>query len=124
MPHGLGHLLGLDTHDVGGYLPNNPTRPERPGLKHIRTARVLEPGMIITVEPGCYFNRHLLEPALEDPDLSDFFIKDRIKPLLETFGGVRLEDNVLVTDIGVETLTKVPRTIKEVEAVMAGDPWP
>lgn len=54
-PHGLGHLLGLDVHDVGGYLPGHPGRPTQPGLRKLRTARQLMAGMVITVEPGCYF---------------------------------------------------------------------
>ncbi|PNH05967.1 Xaa-Pro dipeptidase [Tetrabaena socialis] len=65
MPHGLGHFLGLDTHDVGGYPPGGPARPARPGFSRLRTARLLAAGMVITVEPGCYFNPALLLPALE-----------------------------------------------------------
>jgi len=49
MPHGLGHLIGLDTHDVGGYLPGNPPRSEKPGLSKLRTARKIEAGMVLTV---------------------------------------------------------------------------
>lgn len=55
-PHGLGHLLGLDVHDVGGYLEGTPSRPAEPGLNRLRTARVLEKGMVLTIEPGCYFS--------------------------------------------------------------------
>ena len=64
-PTGLGHFLGLNTHDVGGYPPAGPARSARPGFSRLRTARLLQPGMVITVEPGCYFNPVLLLPALE-----------------------------------------------------------
>lgn len=59
-PHGLGHLLGIDVHDVGGYLEGHPDRPSKPGIKALRTARNLEIGMALTVEPGCYF----IEPVI------------------------------------------------------------
>lgn len=55
-PHGLGHLLGLDVHDVGGYLKNTPARLSSPqGIERLRTARLVEPRLILTIEPGCYF---------------------------------------------------------------------
>ena len=55
MPHGLGHLIGLDVHDVGGYLRDCPARPESYGFSRLRTARALEENMLLTIEPGCYF---------------------------------------------------------------------
>lgn len=57
MPHGLGHLLGCDVHDVGGYLDGHPPRPTECGFNRLRTARTIEAGMVLTVEPGCYFNQ-------------------------------------------------------------------
>ncbi|XVF88690.1 hypothetical protein PTKIN_Ptkin19aG0070500 [Pterospermum kingtungense] len=122
MPHGLGHFLGIDTHDPGGY-PKGVERPKEPGLKSLRTTRQLQEGMVITVEPGCYFIDALLVPAMENAKTSKFFnreILDRFK----NFGGVRIESDVLVTANGSKNMTKVPRETWEIEAVMAGRPWP
>lgn len=60
-PHGLGHLLGLDVHDAGGYTKGTPPRIMKPGLKNLRTGRVLEKNLILTVEPGVYFRDFLLD---------------------------------------------------------------
>eukprot|EP00798_Chlamydomonas_sp_ICE-L_P003377 gene3377-13413_t len=121
-PPGLGHLLGLDVHDVGGYPPGGAARDPRPGFNKLRTARILEVGMVVTVEPGCYFNPALLLPALEDPAQSRFFVKDVVVSVLN-LGGVRMEDNLVVTEDGSESLTHVPRSIPDVERVMAGGRW-
>eukprot|EP01126_Amoeba_proteus_P065736 TRINITY_DN93_c0_g2_i1.p1 TRINITY_DN93_c0_g2~~TRINITY_DN93_c0_g2_i1.p1 ORF type:complete len:278 (+),score=73.78 TRINITY_DN93_c0_g2_i1:790-1623(+) len=119
MPHGLGHLLGLTTHDVGGYL-DGIQRSTEPGLKSLRCGRTLLEGMVITVEPGVYFNRSVLEPAFSRPNQAQFMNVEKIKKMF-AFGGVRIEDDVLVTATGIENLSAgVPRSIDEIEAWIAG----
>lgn len=85
MPHGLGHFLGIDTHDVGGYPPGL-TRPNLAGFSSLRTARVLKSGMYITVEPGCYFIGALLDKALQDPVQSKYLVPEKIEHFRK-FGG-------------------------------------
>eukprot|EP00850_Spirogloea_muscicola_P016680 SM000137S00458 [mRNA] locus=s137:229545:242969:+ [translate_table: standard] len=121
MPHGLGHFMGLDTHDVGGY-PKGTVQIEKPGLRSLRTVRCLEEGMVLTVEPGCYFISAILEPSMANPSLMHFFTSALAR--LRGIGGVRLEDDVIVTSEGIENMTQCPREIADVEAVMAGAPWP
>lgn len=122
MPHGLGHLLGIDTHDPGGY-PKGLERPKEPGLSSLRTARELKEHMVITVEPGCYFISALLIPAMESSETSRFFSADAIRRFMD-FGGVRIESDVYVTSTGCKNMTNVPRETWEIEAVMAGAKWP
>ncbi|KAJ1408142.1 Peptidase M24 [Sesbania bispinosa] len=122
MPHGLGHFLGIDTHDPGGYLMGLERRKE-PGLKSLRTIRQLQEGMVITVEPGCYFIDALLLPAMNNPETSKF-LNQEVVNRFKDFGGVRIESDVLVTAAGCYNMTKCPREIREIEAVMAGAPWP
>ncbi|XP_042895505.1 xaa-Pro dipeptidase [Parasteatoda tepidariorum] len=118
MPHGLGHFMGIDTHDVGGYLEGSPPRPAEDGLKSLRTARDLAAGMVITVEPGIYFIDCLLDKALNDPKLAKFLVPDVIEKF-RGFGGVRIEDDIVITEDGMELMTDVPRTVEEIEALMA-----
>ncbi len=87
MPHGLGHFLGIDTHDVGGYLDHCPPRSTLPGLKSLRTARVLDENMVLTIEPGVYFIDALLDKALQNPTVKDFFVPEAIARF-RNFGGV------------------------------------
>uniref|UniRef100_A0A8D1R966 Xaa-Pro dipeptidase n=1 Tax=Sus scrofa TaxID=9823 RepID=A0A8D1R966_PIG len=118
MPHGLGHFLGIDVHDVGGY-PEGVERIDEPGLRSLRTARHLQAGMVLTVEPGIYFIDHLLDEALADPARACFFNREVLQRF-RGFGGVRIEEDVVVTNSGMELLTCVPRTVEEIEACMAG----
>eukprot|EP00555_Chaetoceros_dichaeta_P001760 CAMPEP_0198277132 /NCGR_PEP_ID=MMETSP1447-20131203/65684_1 /TAXON_ID=420782 /ORGANISM="Chaetoceros dichaeta, Strain CCMP1751" /LENGTH=309 /DNA_ID=CAMNT_0043972129 /DNA_START=638 /DNA_END=1567 /DNA_ORIENTATION=- len=125
MPHGLGHLIGVDTHDVGGYLEGRtPERSELPGLKSLRTARILEKDMTITVEPGCYFIKHLMDEALHVDSPLKSYLSEEIMEQYHGFGGVRIEDVVAVTEDGCDNYTICPRTIEEVEHVKAGGKWP
>mmetsp|Transcript_20378 Transcript_20378/g.33726 ORF Transcript_20378/g.33726 Transcript_20378/m.33726 type:complete len:518 (+) Transcript_20378:84-1637(+) len=124
MPHGLGHFIGIDTHDVGGYLPGHPERSQQPGLKSLRTARILDENMVMTIEPGCYFIDHLLNEAThEDSPLRQYLNADLLQEY-RGFGGVRLEDVVQITAYGFVNYTLCPRTVEEIEHVMAGGKWP
>jgi len=116
-PHGLGHLLGLDVHDVGAFLEHCPPRSTEPGLKSLRMSRTLIAGMYVTIEPGCYFINHLLNKALADPVQKKFLVPEVIARF-RNFGGVRIEDDVLITKTGVENFAVVPRTVDEIEAFM------
>lgn len=117
-PHGLGHFLGLDTHDVGGY-PKGVERIDRPGIKFLRVRRELMPGMVITVEPGVYFIPALLKPALENSEQAKYLNEEKIRSLFN-FGGIRIEDNLIITEDGYENMTDVPKEIKEIESVIKG----
>ena len=127
MPHGLGHLIGLEVHDLGGYLEGiTPERRTGPGLKNIRTARVMEKNIIITVEPGLYFRDFLLDGDFGDNLAIDlkYLNRDKIREYQKEISGVRIEDVVLVTESGIENMSAgLPRTVEEIEACMRGDKW-
>jgi Xaa-Pro aminopeptidase len=115
-PHGLGHMLGLSTHDAGGCLAGR-TKSDRFGLRYLRADLPLEPGYVVTIEPGIYF----IPPLLNDPNRRDAFSDavnwEKVDRLLD-FGGIRIEDDVLVTEAGAEVLTAaIPKSIEEIEAI-------
>jgi len=104
-PHGLGHFLGLQTHDVAGLIDNDGNPIPRPdGHPFLRLTRVLETGNVLTIEPGLYFIEPLLKGWREsrDPAVINW---DRVEELAP-YGGIRIEDNVHVTETGCENLTR------------------
>ena len=119
MPHGLGHFMGIDVHDVGGYLEGHPGRPQGFGVGNLRTARTLKENMVLTIEPGCYFQDYLLDKALANPTFSQFIVADKVNEY-RGFGGVRIEDDIVITKDGCENMSIVPRTVQEIEDWMAG----
>ena len=105
-PHGIGHLLGLQVHDVGGVTGDlsghERQRPE--GHPYLRLTRMLEPGVVVTVEPGIYLIDSLLARAHADARRAhvDWSVVEELRP----YGGVRIEDNVLATAAQPENMTR------------------
>lgn len=124
MPHGLGHMLGLDVHDMEdlgqiyvGY--DDEIRPvDQFGTAYLRMGRKLQPGFVITNEPGIYFIPALIEKWKAEKLNTDFINFARVEEYLD-FGGIRLEDDILVTENGREIIgDRIPITPDEVEAIM------
>lgn len=113
-PHGLGHYLGMDTHDTGGDA--NYEDPD-PMFRYLRVRGKVPAGAVITNEPGVYFCRFIIEPALKDPAMAKF-IDEQVLERYWDVGGVRIEDDVLVLEGGCDNLTTVPSGMKEVEALI------
>ncbi|KAJ2876025.1 hypothetical protein FB639_003937, partial [Coemansia asiatica] len=117
MPHGIGHLIGIDTHDVGGY-PRGAERVNVPGLRYLRANREMLPRMVFTVEPGLYFVDVILADAKNDPAIAmhiDFDIVAKYRYV----GGVRIEDSIVITETGYENLTTCVKEIADIEAIRA-----
>lgn len=125
MPHGLGHMMGIDVHDMEGLGENlvgydeKTKRATQFGTAYLRLGRELQPGFVLTVEPGCYFIPELVEKWEKEGTNTEFINFDKVKEYLD-FGGVRIEDDVLVTETGNRVLGKpIPKTVAEVEAMAA-----
>ncbi|MBN1107815.1 MAG: aminopeptidase P family protein [Bacteroidales bacterium] len=123
MPHGLGHMMGLDVHDMEAlgenYVGYNDEikRSDQFGLAFLRFALQYVPGHVFTVEPGCYFIPELIEKWKADRKFTDFINYSKIDKYMQV-GGVRIEDDVLITAKGHKLLGKpIPKTVKEIEAV-------
>jgi len=105
-PHGLGHSIGLQVHDVGGFARNDRgdsvSRPD--GHPFLRMTRTLEPGMVVTIEPGLYFIEMLLAELRGQPVSKD--IDWNKVEAFKAYGGIRIEDDVVCTDDAPENLTR------------------
>jgi len=125
MPHGLGHMMGMDVHDLEGLGENyvgydeHTTRSKNFGTAYLRLAKKLKPGFVLTVEPGIYFIPALIDQFKSEGKFTDFVNYDKLETYKD-FGGIRIEDDVLVTETGYRVLGKpIPKTIAEVEKTMA-----
>ncbi|KAI9826314.1 MAG: hypothetical protein M1832_000231 [Thelocarpon impressellum] len=115
-PHGLGHYLGMDTHDVGG----NPNYKDGDSMfRYLRIRGRLPAGSIVTVEPGIYFCRFIIEPYLKEPKHSKHIDSARLEQFWSV-GGVRIEDNVLITEGEPENLTTAIKDVAEMERRIRG----
>ncbi len=106
LPHGLGHPLGLQVHDVGGFQQDeNGTHLAAPSqYPYLRCTRIVQPGMVLTIEPGIYFIESLLAPWREGK-FGKHFNWDKIEAL-KPFGGIRIEDNIVIHDNRIENMTR------------------
>ncbi len=124
-PHGLGHMIGLDVHDMEGlgenYVGYDTTVSRSPqfGLAYLRMARELRPGFVLTVEPGIYFIPALIDQWRSKKRLTAFIDYARVEEYRD-FTGIRIEDNVLITKDGRRVLGRpIPKKVKDIENTMA-----
>lgn len=121
-PHGLGHMMGLDVHDMEdlgeinvGY--NGETKSSQFGLRSLRLAKELKPGFILTIEPGIYFIPELIKLWQSEQKFSQFINYTQVEKYLD-FGGIRIEQNYLITPDSNRLLgRKKPMEISEIEAL-------
>ncbi len=123
-PHGLGHMLGMDVHDLEGLGENNVgydetiSRATAFGTAYLRLAKTLKPGFVLTIEPGCYFIPALIDKFRAEKKFTDFINYDLVETYKD-FGGIRIEDDALITANGSRILGKpIPKTIADVERTM------
>lgn len=123
-PHGIGHMLGLDVHDmedlgdIVGYTKQE-KRSEQFGLSFLRLSRPLEPGFVLTVEPGIYFIPALIDRWMDESLHNEFINYSKLEGF-RNFGGIRIEDDILVTTTGARVLgPEIPKTVQQVEEACA-----
>jgi Xaa-Pro aminopeptidase len=122
MPHGLGHMMGLDVHDMEALGENligyndEVKRSNQFGTAFLRFALPYKPGHVFTVEPGCYFIPELIGKWKAEGKFLEFINYSKLDSYMP-IGGIRIEDNVLITEKGHKVLGKpIPKTVKEVES--------
>lgn len=120
-PHGLGHMMGLDVHDMEGLGENfvgyddKYSRSDQFGLAYLRLAKALTAGNVFTIEPGIYFIPELIDKWKSENKFPEFINYNRVEDY-RNFGGIRIEDDILVTEDGYRILGKaIPKTIEEIE---------
>ena len=125
MPHGLGHMMGMDVHDMEALGENNigyseeVKRSTQFGLAFLRFALPYKPGHVFTIEPGCYFIPELIDKWKSEKLHSDFINYGEVEKYKD-FGGVRIEDDLLITESGHKLLGKpIPKTVNEIEETCA-----
>ncbi len=124
-PCGLGHMMGLDVHDMEdlgeqyvGY--DNEPKSTQFGIKSLRLARKLEPGFVMTIEPGIYFIPDLIDKWRAEKKFLNFLNYDKLEAY-KNFSGCRNEEDFVITENGARLLGKpIPKTIEEVEAMREG----
>lgn len=124
MPHGLGHMIGLDVHDMEDIGENyvgyddEIQRIDQFGTAYLRLGRKLQPGFVITNEPGIYFIPALIDKWQKEGLYTEFINYDMVNQYRD-FGGIRLEDDILVTKTGSRLIgQRIPITVEELESVM------
>ena len=121
-PTGLGHMMGLDVHDMenlGEVYVGYDGKPKSTqfGRKSLRLARKLEPGFVLTIEPGIYFIPELIDLWKSENKFAEFINYDKVATYKD-FGGIRNEEDFLITETGSHLLGKqIPKTVEEVEAI-------
>ena len=123
-PHGLGHQMGLDVHDMEDYgedfvgYDDTISRVDQFGTAYLRLAKEMKPGFVFTNEPGIYFIPALIDKWKSEKINNDFINFDKVNEYRD-FGGIRLEDDLVITDTGCKMLGKrIPVTVKEIENIM------
>lgn len=123
-PHGLGHQMGLDVHDMEDFgedyvgYDDNVKRSTQFGTAYLRMGKKLRSGIVLTIEPGIYFIPALIDKWRSEGKNAEFINYDKAETYKD-FGGIRIEDDVLVTDSGFKVLGKpIPKSIAEVEQTM------